>query len=91
MEVLSFSFSFSVLTEVIRNQYVSKLIEEPAQNPLRKQTCYLLNPWTQACASLKLLGKYSSCVVNVMKNKHRNRKVRLSTFHMNSHTLGFHP
>ena len=81
----------SILTEVIRNQYTSKLIEEPAQNPLRKQTCYLLNPWTQVCASLKLLGKFSTCVVNIIKNKQRNRNVLLSSFHMNGHTLGFHP
>ena len=54
---------------------------------------YFIPPYEILVNSLHLIERHSRKSENrlVQRNKQKNRKALLSSFHLNGHTLGFHP
>ena len=53
--------------------------------------CFSLKPFSAKGAKSKPEEKVLNLICKIVKNKHHHLNVLLNSFHLNGHTLGFHP
>ena len=56
-----------------------------------KDLVKLINSFTPKTAAAQNETVSQKIVCKILKNKQRRRRELLSSFHLNGHTLGFHP
>ena len=66
-------------------------LDREAQSVLWLTERYSLNPFIPKSAQFKTEGKSWISFCLIAKNKQQHLKVLLNSFHLNGHTLGFHP